>query len=55
MGSRLPMSQQCALAEKMADSVISCIKGIMSSRQREEIILLYLALARSCPEYSIQF
>lgn len=41
------MSQQYALAAKMAVGIMGYIKRIMASRQREQIILLYLALVRS--------
>lgn len=52
---RVHVSQQYALAAKTDDSIMGYIKRITARRQKEEIIVLYSALFRPYPEYSIQF
>ncbi|KAK4825853.1 hypothetical protein QYF61_003104 [Mycteria americana] len=47
VGSRLSVSQQCALAAKGANRILGCIKHSMTSRPKEGIVPLYLALRRA--------
>jgi len=43
---KLDMSQQCVLAVRKASCVLGCIKKGVARREREVIVLLYLALVR---------
>jgi len=49
------VSQQCALAAKRAICILGCIKLSITSRAKEVIILLYLALMRPHLEYCVKF
>ncbi|KAK4807842.1 hypothetical protein QYF61_007748 [Mycteria americana] len=49
VGSRLNRSQQCALAAERANRIPGCLKHSRTSRPREAIILLHLALCWAPP------
>lgn len=53
--SQLSESQQHALADKKANSILRCIKHSITRQSIEVIILLYLVLMRPHPEYYVQF
>ena len=48
VGSKVPMSQQCALVAKAAYSILGCLKRSVASRLREVILPLYLVLVSGC-------
>ncbi|GAB0181387.1 mitochondrial enolase superfamily member 1 [Grus japonensis] len=51
---KLNMSRQCVLAAQKANRVLGCIKRGVTSRSREGILPLYLALVRPHLEYCVQ-
>ncbi|GAB0175881.1 mitochondrial enolase superfamily member 1 [Grus japonensis] len=51
---KLNMTWQCALAAQKANHILSCIKGSVTSRSREVILLLYSTLMRPHLEYCVQ-
>ena len=54
VGSRLSVSQQCALAAKRSNRTLGWIKHSVTSQSREVIIPLYTVLVQPHLEYWVQ-
>ena len=53
--SKMNMGQQCGDAVRKANHTLSCIHRCISSRSKEVILPLYVALVRLQLEYCVQF
>ena len=49
---KLNMSQTCDAAAKKANAILGCINGSITSKSREVLVPLYLALVRPYLEYA---
>ena len=54
VGGKLNRSQQRAQAAKRANHSLGCIKHSITSRSKEEILLLYFVLVQPHLEYCVQ-
>lgn len=52
---KLDVSQQCALAVKIANRTLECIKQSIASQEREVLVPLYTALVWHHLQYCMQF
>lgn len=55
MDSKSNMNQQCALAAKTTDGILSCIRQSIANRRRDMILPLHLAPVRPHLVYCVQF
>jgi len=53
--TKLSMKQCCAPVERKASSILGCIRRNVTSRSKEALLSLFLALVRPHLKYCVQF